>query len=241
MEASSPTSARSSARVPSPRIRRSTRTRRRSMSGPDRQRALEQYRRRARGYDRLAPVTLRLRRRAVERLLLGQGQTVLDVACSTGLTFGLIEDQIGPDGHLIGIDLSPEMLSQARERVAANGWRNVTLIESAIEDASIPEVAGAAVFVLTHDVMRSPEALGNVLAHVRPGGRISAAGGKRAPAWALPANLYLRYAMRRYTTTMEGFDRPWRILEGLVPDLAVEQLLLGGAYVAWGTTARDGA
>src|SRR5438128_2579520 len=183
MEASSPTSARSSARVPSPRIRRSTRTRRRSMSGPDRQRALEQYRRRARGYDRLAPVTLRLRRRAVERLLLGQGQTVLDVACSTGLTFGLIEDQIGPDGHLIGIDLSPEMLSQARERVAANGWRNVTLIESAIEDASIPEVAGAAVFVLTHDVMRSPEALGNVLAHVRPGGRISAAGGKRAPAW----------------------------------------------------------
>src|SRR5207302_1136800 len=88
----------------------------------------------------------------------------------------------------------PEMLSQARERVAANGWRNVTLIESAIEDAAIPEVADAAV-VLTHDVMRSPEALGNVLAHVRPGGRIATAGGKRAPTWALPANLYLRYAM----------------------------------------------
>jgi ubiquinone/menaquinone biosynthesis C-methylase UbiE len=172
---------------------------------------------------------------------LTAGETVIDVACGTGLTFALIEDLIGPDGRVIGIDLSPEMLSQARERVAANGWRNVTLIESAIEDAAIPEVADAAVFVLTHDVLRSPEALGNVLAHVRPGGRIATAGGKRAPTWALPANLYLRYAMRRYTTTMEGFDRPWRILAALVPDLRVEQLLLGGAYVASGTTARDGA
>jgi ubiquinone/menaquinone biosynthesis C-methylase UbiE len=211
------------------------------VTGPDRQRAIEQYRHRARGYDRLAPLTHRLRRRAVQRLGLRAGQTVIDVACGTGLTFALIEDQIGPDGRLIGIDLSPEMLSQARERVAAKGWGNVTLIESAIEDAAIPEVADAAVFVLTHDVMRSPEALGNVLAHVRPGGRIATAGGKRALTWALPASVYLRYAMRRYTTTMEGFDRPWRILETLLPDLRVEPLLLGGAYVAWGTTARNGA
>ena len=133
------------------------------------------------------------------------------------------------------------MLSQAGERVTANEWRNVTLIESAIEDAAIPEVADAAVFVLTHDVMRSSEALSNALAHVRPGGRIAAAGGKRAPAWMLPANLYLGYAMRRYTTTMEGFDRPWGNLEALLPDLRVEPLLVGGAYVAWGATARDGA
>ena len=132
------------------------------------------------------------------------------------------------------------MLSQARERVTANGWRNVTLIESAIEDAAIPGVADAAVFVLTHDVMRSSEALSNVLAHVRPSGRIAAAGGKRAPGWMLPANLYLGYAMRRYTTTTEGFDRPWRLLEALLPDLRVEPLLLGGAYVAWGTSSQDG-
>ena len=210
------------------------------MSGPNRQLALEQYRRRARRYDRLAPLTRRLRRRAVGRLQLRAGQTVIDVACGTGLTFALLEDQIGPDGSLVGIDLSPEMLSQARERVTANGWRNVTLIESAIEDAAIPGVADAAVFVLTHDVMRSSEALSNVLAHVRLGGRIAAAGGKRASGWMLPANLYLGYAMRRYTTTTEGFDRPWRLLEALLPDLRVEPLLLGGAYVASGTSSQDG-
>jgi ubiquinone/menaquinone biosynthesis C-methylase UbiE len=152
----------------------------------------------------------------------------------------LIEDRIEPDGHLVGIDLSPEMLSQAQERVAANGWRNVTLIESAIESAAIPEVADAAVFVLTHDVMCSSEAIGNVLAHVRPGGRIVATGAKRAPTWALPANLYLRYAMRRYTTTMDGLDRPWQLLEVLIPDLRVERLLFGSAYVAWGPAPQRG-
>ena len=89
------------------------------MSGPNRQLALEQYRRRARRYDRLAPLTRRLRRRAVGRLQLRAGQTVIDVACGTGLTFALLADQIGPDGSLVGIDLSPEMLSQARERVTA--------------------------------------------------------------------------------------------------------------------------
>jgi hypothetical protein len=39
---------------------------------------------------------------------------------------------------------------------------------------------------------------------------------------------------------MEGFDRPGSILEGLLPDLRVEPLLFGGAYVAWGTTPPDG-
>jgi ubiquinone/menaquinone biosynthesis C-methylase UbiE len=206
------------------------------VTGPDRQRALEQYRRRARGYDRLAPVTRRLRERAVDQLLLRPGQTVIDVACGTGLTFALIEERIGPDGLLIGIDLSSDMLANARERVANHGWQNVTLIESAIDDAVISGVADAAVFVLTHDVMRSSQALRNVVNHVRPGGRIAATGAKRAPTWLLPANVFLRYAMRRYTTTMQGFDRPWSILKELVPDLQVTPLLLGGAYVASGTS-----
>jgi ubiquinone/menaquinone biosynthesis C-methylase UbiE len=205
---------------------------------PDHRLALDQYRRRARNYDRLARLTRRLRERAIQRRELRAGQTVIDVACGTGLTFALIEDQIGPDGRLVGIDLGPEMLSQARERMAANSWRNITLIESAIEDAAIPIMADAAIFVLTHDVMRSLDELTNVPAHVDRGGRVSVAGAKQAPRWAIPAKLYLRYAKRRYTTTSEGFARPWNILKAFVPDLQVKPLLLGGAYVASGTVAK---
>src|SRR5262249_52309762 len=130
MKAWSSPSARWSARAPSRRIRRGT-PGTCNVPRPDRQLALDQYRLRARRYDRLAPLTHHLRARAVERLRLRAGQTVIDVACGTGLTFALIEERIGPHGRLIGVDLSPEMLSHARERVAINGWRNVRLIESA--------------------------------------------------------------------------------------------------------------
>ena len=67
----------------------------------------------------------------------------------------LIERHIGPEERLIGMDLSPEMLSAAAARAGRHGWTNVTLVAGAIEDAEIPAQADASLFVLTHDVMRS--------------------------------------------------------------------------------------
>ena len=206
------------------------------MSGPDREWALRRYRRLAPTYDRLALMTGGMRGRAVAKLQLKAGDTVIDVACGTGLTFARLEEAIGPRGRLIGIDLSPEMLELAAIRVNEQGWGNVTLITSAVEDAEIPARADAAILVLTHDVMRSPAALRNVVSHVRPGGRMAAVGPKRAPRWALPVNALMGRISARYGTTNEGFERPWEHLTELVPDLEVKPLMLGGAYLAWGST-----
>ena len=41
------------------------------------------------------------------RLELMPGAVVLDFGCGTGLNFAALEDQIGPGGGVIGIDLSP--------------------------------------------------------------------------------------------------------------------------------------
>jgi hypothetical protein len=54
------------------------------------------------------------------------------------------------------------------------------------------------------------------------------------PWWAAPANLLVRSISRRYVTTFKGLGRPWDHLESFLPDLEVESLMLGGAYVAWG-------
>jgi ubiquinone/menaquinone biosynthesis C-methylase UbiE len=205
------------------------------MVGPSPSEARAKYRHAASGYDRLALLTRGLRRRAVERLELRPGEVVIDVACGTGLSFELLEDEVGPSGRLIGVDVSPDMLALAHARVAAHGWRNVTLIEAAIEQARLPEPADAALFMLTHDVMQSTQALRHLLEQLKPGARIAVLGAKRAPAWALPVNLYLRYAARRYITAREGFGRPWSTLEQLVPRLEVRSLLLGGVYLASGT------
>lgn len=203
---------------------------------PDQRLAVEKYRRRAATYDKSASVRLtRLRRGFIARLGLKPGDVVLDVACGTGLNFPLIQEVIGPAGRLIGVDLSPDMLAKARERVSPSGWTNVTLINSSAEDAQLTERADAILFTFTHDVMRSPRALENVMRYVRPRGRVVSAGSKWAPWWAVPVNIGLWYVVRQYTTTFEGFGQPWSHLARFVRDLRVEALMLGAVYVAWGT------
>jgi ubiquinone/menaquinone biosynthesis C-methylase UbiE len=200
---------------------------------------LEQYRRLAPTYDRRALVLERLvlqrsRRRVIERLGPIAGATVIDVGCGTGLTLALLVDAVGSAGRVIGIELSPDMLAVARQRVLTNGWTNVELIESAVEDASLPEPADAAMLHFTHDILQSSAALENVVKVVRPGGRVAAASGRKAP-W-VPSAL-ARAVARPYVTTFESLDRPWRILSELLPDLRVESMYAGCVFVASGTVA----
>ena len=203
-------------------------------AGPDRARAVQQYRRAAASYDRHMWFARGTHREAVERLELEPGQVVLDVACGTGLNFSRIEAGIGPDGHLIGLDLSPEMLALARARVEAAGWHNVTLVEAAAEEAELPGAPDALLFSFAHDVLRSPAALDNLLQTARSGARVVAAGGKWPPRWAVPVHAYVRFQAPRFVTTMEGFDRPWTLLAERVTGLQVEGRSLGAAYIASG-------
>ena len=97
---------------------------------PNRDAAIRQYRRRAKFYDLELALIEPVRRRAVERLGLKGGETVLDVGCGTGLSFELIEQRIGREGKVIGIEQSADMLDQARARAERNNFENVTLINS---------------------------------------------------------------------------------------------------------------
>ncbi len=200
----------------------------------DQRLALDKYRRGVATYDD-ANRFHRLRRRFVARLELKAGDVVLDVACGTGLNFPLIQAAIGQEGSLIGVDLSPDMLTIARDRVSQNNWQNVVLINASVEEASIPRDVDAVLFSLTHDVMRSPLALQNVMRSVKQRGRIVAAGAKWASWWAWPVNIAVWYGARRFTTTFEGFSRPWSHLDPYIARLQLESHLLGTIYVAWGT------
>jgi len=201
---------------------------------PDVDLAREKYRQLAATYDRRVTRGEAVRRLAVERLELQEGGVVLDVGCGTGLSFPLIEERIGAEGRIIGVDPSPEMLAKARERVERHGWRNVTLLEASAEEAQLPDAADAVFFHFVHDITRSPAAIENVFRQAKPGARVAAAGGKWAPWWALPSNAYMWYLAHRYVTTFEGFRRPWSHIERYVPDLKVRSMLFGVVYVAWG-------
>lgn len=199
--------------------------------------ALKKYRARASTYDGDSADSQPARKRLVSNLGLRRGDVVLDVACGTGACFPLIQKTIGPEGHIVGIELSPEMLDVARRRVDSTGWENVTLVNAPVERAEIPVSADAVVFSFTHDVLQSQEALDDVFRNVKPGARVGSAGTKWAPWWAFPLNIWLRFFFaRKYVTTFEGFARRWAKLLEYVPDFRTERGPWGVVYVGWGTT-----
>ena len=85
---------------------------------PDPLRAIERYRAHAEGYDASAARTMRLRRRTIAALKLRRGDSVLDVACGTGLSFPLLLAAVGEEGRITGVELSPDMARRARDRIA---------------------------------------------------------------------------------------------------------------------------
>ncbi len=85
-------------------------------------------------YNRIAPVydiwsaltESRARARAVALAEVADGETVLEVAVGTGAAFVELV-KANPNGVNLGIDLSPGMLSQARQRLASSGLTNYQL------------------------------------------------------------------------------------------------------------------
>jgi demethylmenaquinone methyltransferase/2-methoxy-6-polyprenyl-1,4-benzoquinol methylase len=207
---------------------------------PDPFRAITRYRAHAEGYDASAQRTMPLRRRTIRALSLTPGDSVLDVACGTGLSFPLLAAAVGPRGRVTGVELSPDMASRARARIAATGWSHVTLIESAVEDATLTGPFDAVLFNFTHDVLQSPAALARVFSAARPGARVAAAGSRLFPAWLAPVNAVVRGINAPYVTTLAGMRRPWRHLADYVSDLRVRPALWGAGYVAWGRYAATG-
>ena len=203
---------------------------------PDRRAALAQYRSRANGYDNELALFEPLRREAVARLNLGRGDTVLDVGCGTGLSFALLDDAVGHQGRIVGIEQCPEMMDKARERIAAQGWKHVSLVQAPAETAHLDELADAALFHFTHDVLQCPEAIANVLRHLKPGARVVATGLHWAPLWAWPVNLFVLGAALYSVTAMDGLGQPWSGLATQLDAFEVDDgAMMGGVYMVTGT------
>ena len=202
---------------------------------PDRNYALDRYRDLAHRYDIATAGIDRKRRRAIELLQLQPGQTVLDAACGTGLALEALARLVGPRGRVIGVEQSPEMIAIAHQRCAALGLQNVILLEAPVEDARIPGPLDALLFSFAHDVLQSPAALANAFAATHPGARVASAGAKLYPRWLFFLDFWVRWRVRNYVSTLEGLERPWRLLEKYVPDFTVaETTYFGSAYLGSG-------
>lgn len=114
-----------------------------------------------------------LRRKAVESLELKEGDTVLDLACGTGLNFSYLQEAVGSKGKLIGFDNSKEMLHSAEIRIEQNRWQNVELRHGNAAELALENKIDAVLSTLGVSAIPNHYcALERVVETIRPKGRI---------------------------------------------------------------------
>jgi SAM-dependent methyltransferase len=82
---------------------------------------------------------------------LDQGERVVDVGSGAGFDSFVAADQVGPDGQVVGIDMTPEMLTKSRETAVGMGLGHVEFREGLAED--IPVEDGWADAVISNGVI----------------------------------------------------------------------------------------
>ncbi len=106
---------------------------------------------------------------------LREGDTVLDLGSGGGIDCFLAAKRVGPGGHVIGIDMTPEMLERARANAARMNATNVEFRQGQIE--ALPVADGEVDVVISNCVINlspdKPRVFREMFRALRPGGRVS--------------------------------------------------------------------
>jgi arsenite methyltransferase len=108
---------------------------------------------------------------------LARGERVVDIGCGAGIDTMIAARMVGAEGQVIGVDMTPEMLSKAQASADELGYRHVTL-ESGHAEA-LPVEDGWADVVIANGVLNlCPDkiaALNEMNRALKPGGRLQIA------------------------------------------------------------------
>ncbi len=122
-----------------------------------------------------------------EGTLYPPGSTVLEAGCGVGAQTILLAGN-SPQAQFVSIDISPESLARAQERVLKAGYPNVTFLQADICSMKFPAETFDHVFVcFTLEHIHNPlVALENLMTVLRPGGTITVIEGDHGSAIFYP-------------------------------------------------------
>lgn len=120
---------------------------------------------------------------------LRPGQTVLDLGSGAGLDVFVARSEVGESGHLIGVDMTSEMILKARENARQSGFENVEFRLGEIEH--LPVVSDEVNVVISNCVLNlvpdKSRAFAEIFRVLKPGGHFcisDVVSSRQMPDWA---------------------------------------------------------
>jgi ubiquinone/menaquinone biosynthesis C-methylase UbiE len=109
----------------------------------------------------------------IARVSLNSGDSVIDVACGTGIVARVARERLGPEARITGVDVAPAMLAVASSVDPTIDWRQGNAV-------ALPVMAGEQFTVLTcHQGLQfmpdKPAAISEMRRVLEPGGRLAIA------------------------------------------------------------------
>lgn len=106
---------------------------------------------------------------------LAAGMTVVDLGSGAGFDAFLALSRVGPTGHVIGVDMTDDMLALARKNVEKRGVTNVEFRKGFIEN--LPIESGTVDYVISNCVINlsadKPAVFREIARVLKPGGRFA--------------------------------------------------------------------
>jgi ubiquinone/menaquinone biosynthesis C-methylase UbiE len=114
------------------------------------------------------------RERIVEALAVSSGMTVADIGAGTGLFLPSLDREVGSEGRVYAVDISPKFLEHLRERTEREGLARVEVVEALEDSVELLAATVDIAFVCdTYHHFEYPQStLDSLYTAIRPGGSL---------------------------------------------------------------------
>jgi SAM-dependent methyltransferase len=177
--------------------------------------------------------------RAMDDAAVASGERALDIGCGCGATSLALGERVGPDGSVLGVDISAPMLDRAAERAGTAGLAHVRF-ENADAQSHAFEPGGRDLVFSRFGIMFFADptrAFTNLRAALRPGGRVAFV------CWrAIPENAWVSVPIGALTKVIAPPQPPAPGAPGpfsLADSDRVREILSGAGFEAIDIEAHD--